>query len=729
MDWKDKLNFFNSLENEHNINLNIEQQKAVSHINGPALILAGPGSGKTTVITARAAYLVKEAGVKPQSILTLTYNKAAQLEMDMRFTRLYGNEIQERMHFSTLHSFCNRVVRDYERKKGQRLKRIEGEDMSFSKPQLLKDIYLSINNSKINDDELENLVNEIGLVKNGLIKNFEGMKFSTKRFIEVFKAYDDFKKKNLLIDFDDMLTYAYNILTRDTQLLEYYRSRYRYIQVDEGQDLSKIQFEIIKLLTAESRNLFVVADDDQSIYGFRGAQPQYILDFEKQYSGCMIFRLEKNYRSAENLVALSSNFIKNNKKRYNKQHCTDNQKHIDPAIIAAFDRKEQLEVIINRLKTLSEATFPQTKKQGVKIQTAVLYRNNLSSILIADKLDRCDMPFRIKQNRLYFFNHWLVQEVTAFLLFALDPQDVESFSKIYYRMNRYISKAMLEYAVTENGSKPVIDCIMNGVELKPFQINGLQELKLEFSGLAKKRPWNALEYIKNNFHYLDSIKENCRLTGIAYEHPLRLFEILEGIALNCQTIIEFLGRLSELEKLFEGSSFKRDMNSDKDIEITLSTIHSSKGLEYDYVFMIDLINSEFPGDKALQMALESHDYTDIEEERRLFYVGMTRARYELFLIYPSVSNSEKLLPSMFIKEVDLLLKKEAVSEFGDGVVVHHKKFGRGVVISMGCEDQNDYQHQIIEIKFFNGEVKKLDLQICMENKMLEIEHLNSSIDR
>ena len=727
------MDFFNILKNRYNLDLNEEQKNAVSHKNGPALILAGPGSGKTTVITARVAYLIKATGIKPQNILTLTFNKAAQLEMEKRFNRLYGSNIAERVHFATLHSFCNRVVRDYERMKGRRLHRIEGNDQKINKHQLLKEIYQSINNSKINDDELETLINEIGLVKNSLIKDFDGLTFTTKRFQQIYKAYEDYKKINLLIDFDDMLTYAYSILSKYPELLEHYRNRYSYIQVDEGQDLSKIQFEIIRLLSEKHRNLFIVADDDQSIYGFRGAHPRFILDFEKQFRGCSIFRLENNYRSTENIVSLSSRFIKNNKNRYDKNHVTLNEKLTEPEIIRALDQRDQLQFILDKLNSFSRLSDIEQNTQiklktfikRRKMQIAILYRNNLSSILTADMLNRNGIPFRLRQNRLFFFKHWLVQEVSAFLLFALDPQDVEAFSKIYYRMNRYISKAMLECAMTGNAGKPVIERIMAGVELKPFQIDGLQQLKLEFSNLAKKPPFNALEYIKNNFKYLESVKEYCSLVGLSYEYISRLFEILQGIAFNCQTIVEFLDRLAELEKLFEGSN--NWDNNEGILEITLSTIHSSKGLEYDCVFMIDLINSELPGEKAIEKAAEAKDLSLLEEERRLYYVGMTRARQSLFMIYPTAANGDRLSPSLFLKELAVLLKKKLTDGFAEGVIVRHTKFGRGVVVSQYSPDDLNSHKELIEIKFFNGIVKKLDLMICLENGLLEFEKINQDI--
>ena len=702
------MDFFETIKSKHNIKLNEQQKKAVSHIEGPALVLAGPGSGKTTVITARAAYLIQNAGVKPYNILTLTFNKAAQLEMERRFQRLYGSEINGKVHFATLHSFCNNVVRKYEALKGQRLKRIEGNDNDINKKQLLKSLYMEINNSKINDDELESLISEIGFVKNKMIKNLEGGTFSTNKFIQVYKAYEEYKRHNLYIDFDDMLTYAYSILIKCPEILNYYKNKYTYVQIDEGQDLSKIQFEVLNLLIKGNNNFFIVADDDQSIYGFRGAEPQYILDIKKQFKNCSIINLETNYRSTKNIVELSSKFIKLNENRFDKNHTTLNKEKCDPIIIKSENEQEQLRIILDKIK---EALSRREDKE-----IAILYRNNLSSILIADAFLRQQMPFKIRQNSLLFFKHWLVKDVIAFLMFALDQHDKEAFSKIYYRMNRFISKAMVEcFMHSDNSGKSVIDCIINNAELKQFQINALQLLKVEFTSLSKMKTWEALEYIKNDFKYLDSVKGYCELVGLSFEYLKRLFGILQGLSTGCQTIASFLVRLQELEQLFDGTI---TIETNKKSSITLSTLHSSKGLEYDCVLMVDLINSEIPGEKAIEQTSDSENKAMLEEERRLFYVGMTRARNTLYLIYPMQINNEKALRSIFINEVLYFIKKDIIAGIGEGTIATHTKYGRGVIADI---NESSEDNQTIEIKFFSGEYKTFNLQICLENKLLSFD--------
>lgn len=687
-------NIFNG---KFHINLNEQQTQAVKHTYGPALVLAGPGSGKTTVITARIAYLVSECKVNPGSILTLTFNKAARAEMEYRYKKNYGSDIGERVHFATLHSFCRLVMRDYEIRQGKRFKLIEGEEKTEdNKRKVIRTLYQQINNSKINDDELENLISEIGFVKNKMIKDFENIKFGTKNFSLIFKAYEDYKRSNLYIDFDDMLTYAYSILIRCPDILDYYRAKYAFIQVDEGQDLSKIQFEILKLIVnPECNNIFIVADDDQSIYGFRGAEPQYILNIKNQFKDCYVYLLENNYRSTKNIVDISSNFIKENNWRFDKNHKTDNAAKLDPIIVQARDEGMQLTYLLEKLKLHEE--------EGKSI--AILYRNNLSSIVIADELDRKGISFRLKQNKLSFFTHWIVLDILAFFKFALDPFNEEAFSRIYYKMNRYISKTMLEHALNGDKREHVIDRILKDAEIKPFQQNKLLELKIEFAKLAKKSPVLAMDYIERGFNYFEYVKEYCENTGLTFDYLYRMFGILVTLAEGCMTIPEFLERLEELRLLFETP---RELGY-KNV-VTLTTMHSSKGLEYDAVFMIDLTEAEIPGSNVVDQARKDNDYAVLEEERRLFYVGMTRAREYLYLISPGSKASR----STFVKEVEQLMRSEIVNQIGEGMIIFHKHFGEGIVVAV-LEEKSE--QVLLEIDF-KGVRRKLDLGVCIDNGLI-----------
>lgn len=437
------MNFINTLSEKFNIKLNEQQQKAVQHRNGPALVLAGPGSGKTTVITARTAYLCIETGVSPHRILSVTYSRASARDMKERFESLYGGIVEGHVCFSTLHSFCNRIVMEYEKQQGQSFVRLTDRSKGESQHSILQKIYREVNGARIGEDELEDLIRAIGLVKNKMLKNPDLLSNDIPNFTELYKRYEKYKREKLLIDFDDMLTYAYIILKKSPAILNKYRRWYQYIQLDEGQDASKIQFAIInRLMGGDKLNLFVVADDDQSIYGFRGAEPREILNLQKRYPECKIFKLEKNYRSTQNIVKISSQFIKSNTARYDKQHKTDNKPSCDPVILRCKDERSQHLYVLDKIKKIAEKAPDST--------AAVLYRNNLTSVPLVDLLDRNGIPFKLKEAKMSFFHHWVVLDVTAILQFSLNQTDAEALKQFYYKINRYLSKTSLNMLLAQN---------------------------------------------------------------------------------------------------------------------------------------------------------------------------------------------------------------------------------------------------------------------------------------
>ncbi len=699
--------FFNALETKHHIHLNDQQKAAVIHNKGPALVLAGPGSGKTTVITARTAFLIQEAGIAPQKIMTVTFNKAAQLEMKSRFHKIFGGS--HKVLFSTLHSFCYSVIKDYERRQGKRLKLIEGGtgQTVHSKPYILRELYKSINEAAISEDELETLINEIGFVKNRMIRDFECLSLQTKNFQNLYKAYDDYKKQNLLMDFDDMLTYCYSILKRCPDILGRYKDQYGYFQVDEGQDLSQIQFEILKMLVvSEENNLFLVADDDQSIYGFRGAEPRHILELGSYFEELRLFKLENNYRSSKNIVEISSQFIRSNKERFDKSHKTQNPEQFKPQLVRVKDEQEQLAFITKKVKEHF------SEKRGTRI--AVLYRNNLSSVIIVDQCDREGIAYKLKQNRIHFFQHWLVQDILAFLNFALNPYDQDSFLRIYLRMNRYISKAMVENALNADLKLPILEIILRVNDLKPFQAKKLHEVMGEFKKLAKMTPFKALLYIDDHFKYFAGIKDYCDHTGISADYLYELFGILKSLSVHSKTLPAYISRLEALNQML-GGHYSDTADDGAENHITLTTLHSSKGLEYDVVFMADLTNREIPGDKAFGKSGREKDDSLLEEERRLFYVGMTRAKTWLYLVSPETMNGQACPRSTFLNEVASIQSREINGQIGEGVLIHHKKYGKGVISSV----RNGAGNTMIEIDF-KGLTRTFDLDVCLENGIITL---------
>lgn len=696
----------NSFLPQYNIDLNAEQEMAVKHVNGPVLVLAGPGSGKTTVITARVANLIINKGIAPESILTLTFNRAAKNEMELRFNRIFGEELGQRVRFSTLHSFCNAVLVDYEKKQGKRFKRIEGTDeITENKRSILRTIYLDINGRSINDDEMEELINHIGLVKNKMIKDFDEIEDDIKKFNQIFYEYEKYKKARRYMDFDDMLTYAYMVLVKCPDILLKYKDRYKYIQVDEGQDLSKIQFEIIKLLMNKNENnIFLVADDDQSIYGFRGSEPKYILEIKKYFNDCKKILLKINYRSTKNIVDITSDFIRNNKVRFEKEHNSNNFELENPKIIKLNNDEDQLEYI---LKIVNDAL-----EENRESKIAILYRNNLSSINIINTLNTNNISFKIKQNKALFFKHWAVQDILAMLEFAINDTNKEAFIRIYYKLGIYISKSLIEQYLKAECKDSIIDLLLKDDTLKIYQKKTLKDIKKKFRKLGKKQPYLAFEYLENEFDYLNGIKEYCEKMGISFGYFTRIFEILKNISKGYTNLVDFINRIDELELILQKSGAGSGKNY-----VTLTTMHSSKGLEYDVVLMIDLINEETPGTKAFEMSQMYADDTLMEEERRLFYVAMTRAKKNLYLTYPSKRSNRGVTRSKFIDEVTKCINKYIVDKLGEGVIIQHKKFGRGVVVNLS---NDSLENHIAEIDF-NKKIKKLNLEMCIQQDLIKLE--------
>ncbi|NLY86011.1 MAG: ATP-dependent helicase [Tissierellia bacterium] len=616
------------------MNLSSEQRKAIEHVHGPALVLAVPGAGKTTVLIHRIANLILNHNIRPERILSITFSRASARDMKERFYKSFPDISSIPVYFSTIHSFCYNLIREYAYINRIRYRLIEDENNQLNKYNLLKKIYLDLNGKYITEEKLESLLNSIGYIKNLMLTVDEFMKsnkMEVENFDRIFYLYEKYKRDNNLIDFDDMLTLSYEVLINNSYMLEKYRNKYDFLQVDEGQDTSKIQMEIIKLLAKPKNNLFIVADDDQSIYSFRGAYPAGLLNFKKIYPNGKIFFMEKNYRSSKNIISVCNKFIKNNSLRYNKTIYTDND-YVEPINIIKVNS------IIDQYDYLMEEL---AGKDLSKI--CILYRNNLSSIGLIEALDRNRIPFYMRDVKVRFFNHWLINDITDFIKFSQDTSNMGLYENIYYKKKGYISKKHINYAKTLNYDLSVFDRIMDYPGLSNFYKSNLRQLKLDFDKLAKLAPYDAIEYIEYTLEYERYLKENSMKLGYTYDTLKTMLFFLKFIARNCKSIEDFLYRLNYLENLCSKS--QRNRNG-----LTLSTIHSAKGLEFDRVYMVDLVDGDFPSISSVE-GVEKGRFDLFEEERRLFYVGMTRAKYHLSLITVNTIGERKVEPSRFIGEL------------------------------------------------------------------------------
>lgn len=612
--------------------LSLNQEKAINHINGPALVLAVPGAGKTTVIIHRTMNLIHNHNINPNKILSITFSKASAMDMKSRFEKMYPELNQISIKFSTIHSFCYGLINEYAYIKRINYKLIEEEKDTFNKYNLLKRIYLEINKEFITEEKLETLISSISYIKNMMIspKDFiQNNQIDIDNFVRIYDLYENYKRKYNLLDFDDMLTISLEILNSNKYLLEKYREKYVYIQLDEGQDTSKIQMEIIRLLASPKNNLFIVADDDQSIYGFRGAYPQGLFDFKKDYPNGKFFYMEDNFRSTKNIVSLSNKFIKKNKLRYNKEITTENG-YLEPInIIKVKNINEQYKYILRDLN-----------EKGIN-NTAILFRNNLSSIGLMEIFEKNKIPFKIRDTKLRFFNHWLVNEFLNLMKFAEDTSQMEIFESLYYKIKGYISKKQINYAKTLDYNASVFDRIMEYPGISEFYKKNLRELKLDFKKISKLKPYEAIKYIEDTLEYGEYLRENSKKYGMTYDTLKTMLFYLELISKGTNNLPEFIGRLNHLQYLSSNSKTNNDA-------VVLSTVHSAKGLEFERVYMVDLTEGEFPNLSTQESMVKIEE---LEEERRLFYVGMTRAKNYLTLITYKNIGEKQLEQSRFLDEL------------------------------------------------------------------------------
>ncbi|MFZ5969258.1 MAG: ATP-dependent helicase [Bacillota bacterium] len=670
------------IQKKFGVLLNSQQLNVVDHMTGPALTLACPGSGKTTALLFRTYNLIAHAGIKPQNILSLTFSRAAAKDMESRFVKTFGKHVNGKIRFSTIHAFSYNVLRNF-------YPRIYGhnfEVLNDKKLKLLKEIYKEITGEIINEDKLDELDSAIGYFKNLLISPEEVDQYEVEIpcFKDIFIAYERYKRKNHLVDYDDMLTIALWIFENFERILEKYRSMYHFIQVDEAQDTSKVQYEIIKLLAMPNNNLFMVADDDQSIYGFRGADPKALLGFQEIYENGQVYYMEENFRSSQDIIEASSKCIENNKNRYGKKMFTNNPKKRPVNVESVESYSEQVKYVVKQLKDTRDLD-----------KTAILFRKNISAISLIDALDRNEIPFYIRDHKNSFFTHFAVTDIINFLRVAIDPTDREAFSKIYYKTNAYISKQMIENIMNPPKGN-VFDQLRNSIDLQPYQSIRISELKGQFHTISTKTPAAAIAYILTSIGYRESLESYCKKFGYSLDSVYNILSTLSLIAENTNAIEEFLSRCSELEETIKSAAENRSVHA-----VTLSTLHSAKGLEFDKVFIIDLLYDEFPSKKSVELAKQGQ-FSDLEEERRLFYVGMTRAKTDLELL------TVQGMSSLFLNEIRYI--KEGAFDVGSKVI--HPAFGKGHILKI---DPSSYT-----VGFANG-IKTLNKAIVLEKNLLRLD--------
>lgn len=660
--------------------LNDQQLEAVRTIDGPVLLLAVPGSGKTTVLVNRLGYMLYVKKIPSENILTLTYTVAATKDMAERFERLFGGGFASSLEFRTINGICAKIISHYGRLIGKTSFDLVTDDKDTGK--MLTDIYVKFMEEYPTESDIKSVRTLITYCKNMCLTESEIKEIGENenlRLYEIFEAYNRGLKARSLMDYDDQMIYAYRMLKSSPELLEFYRNRYRYICVDEAQDTSKIQHMIIALLAGENGNLFMVGDEDQSIYGFRAAYPEALLNFEKDHRGAKVLVMDKNYRSNANIVALADKFIQKNFSRHEKHMHATREALSEVGIISMSSREAQYLYLFRLAK-------------DVKEQTAILYRDNESILPLVDLLERENVQYRVKNADLAFFTHRVVIDITNIMSFCQNPSDPELFMKIYYKFQTYLRKSDAERMcyLADKKHSGILDAAEDVVTNKKI-LGNVRALRTHFKNMVSETPYKAINRIEQFMGYGDYLKDN-------NIDDNKLF-ILKILAKKETSISSFLERLARLRTILS------EKKTDYRCKFILSTIHSSKGLEYDTVYLIDVVNGVFPSKLIRSFANATpKEKRENEEERRLFYVGMTRAKDRLYIFKyndkPSVFVGEitktdkkpkekvKAAPKKVLRQPTMLLKKKEAAPaslenepqrliIGERVI--QSKYGKGYI--------------------------------------------------
>ena len=603
-------------KNRYHITFTQQQFCAVQSVEEPTLLLAVPGSGKTTVLVARLGYMIFCCGIAPENILTVTYTVAATKDMSRRFAEVFGEELSQRLEFRTINGICAKIIQYYGKRVGKKAFDLV-TDEGF-KAKMFSQIYQQVKREYPTESDLQTIGTMITYIKNMQLSKEEILQLEDENDLPVFRIYEAYcreMRNQSLMDYDDQMVYAYTMLRTNPEVRGHFQDMYRYICVDEAQDTSKIQHAIIALLAQRDKNLFMVGDEDQSIYGFRAAYPEALLDFEKVYPGAKVLLMEDNFRSNAKIVRAADGFIQKNELRH--------EKHMKPTRPAASDIRT-----ISMKSRKSQYSYLAKVAEQCETETAVLYRDNESILPVVDLLERKGIPYRIRSADLSFFSHKIVVDIQNIIRFAANPKDTDLFLQIYYKIGTFLNKqAALEACrISEERNIEVLEAALRFCSIPAGTQRSCKSMQTHLEGLLSENADRAMYRIINFMGYA------AYLERMHYDD--RKLDILRAIAANETSASSFVERLQELSVII------REKEPDWDCKFILSTIHSSKGLEYDTVYLMDAMDGIFP-ETVIQnrRQAEQEEIAQYEEERRLYYVGVTRAKNKLNIFTFSGKNT------------------------------------------------------------------------------------------
>ena len=606
--------------------LNTAQQRAVCHETGPMLVLAGPGSGKTTVLLCRISRLLERGLAKPQEILALTFSKAAAEEMKSRFENLNR---ASGVSFGTFHSIFFRILRS---RYGWNVEQIFQEEERRS---ILRN---SIEAEKWDIPDLEEYISQffsqLSLMNSELEQpnRFTPTGMPVEEFRKLYRAYEGYKERHEKLDFDDMLTQCYQLLREDAAVREYWQRKYKFILVDEFQDVNQAQFACLQILAERHQNLFVVGDDDQSIYAFRGARPDFLLHFPTLYPAAKKVTLNTNYRSTERIVNLAERVIGNNEVRFVK-----NMKGIGEAgdkvtFFLAEDAAKEAAHIAEKIGRLLDEGMPLT-------EIAVIYRTNLQGGAFARELYKRGIPYDLRDNSGNVYEHWVAKDLLAYLLLAENEESDSALRRILNKPKRYIGKDLL--AEAETMPYTLLRSFFVCPSLKGWQEENLENLRIDLNQIRKRTPYDALKYIRKVIGYDEYLEEFAAYRRTSAQVLQEIADEIMETAKDCADVRSFREQLERLSLQMKEQSRKKGQKRNG---VALMTMHGAKGLEFRAVFLPSLVEGIVPHEKGMDT---------VAEERRLFYVAMTRASEKLCLSAILQRYEKERKPSRFLAEMGL----------------------------------------------------------------------------
>lgn len=615
--------------------LSKEQKTAVHFKDGPALVLAGPGSGKTTVIVNRVEYLIKNYNVEPSNILVITFTKAAAKSMKQRFLSLMGDSYVS-VTFGTFHAVFFTILRHAYNYSANS---IITADMQY---RFIRDAAISFELEYPDEKEMvQNILSEISCVKNEKIdiNSYEATSCPIETFRIIYKNYEKMLLQSRRIDYDDMIIMCYELLKQRKDYRQAWQNKYKYILIDEFQDINKAQFETIKLIAGENANLFAVGDDDQSIYAFRGSKPEIMLGYSNEYKNAVTINLDMNYRCPLEIVAASKSLIDCNKDRYYKNISSKGAAFGNIKLCTLNNIEQEGTFIITEVKKLIKA--------GMSLSDiAIISRTNIISEIYYTRLTGNFIPCSMLARKQNIYDYWLVEDILSYIRAAVDKDNTESIIRIINKPLRYIKRSLIKHPFT-------YEALRKSYEGNGEMISVINDLQFDIGMLKKMSPYAAVNYILNGIGYKKYIEEQIisrRLNKDEVNAKLEQFISEAKRFDNVKKWLEYIETYKEndsdsyykINKNYANKDNKENMEKDA---LNIYTMHSCKGLEFKVVFITDVCDGIIPYNRAV---LDS----EIEEERRLMYVAMTRTKEKLYLLYPKERYGKDTAISRFINEID-----------------------------------------------------------------------------